>query len=290
MTNLRLHFGALILSLLLWGTSFPALKIALNTNPPVTIMFYRYLVSFAVMLIIFLYAFRQEWRALFRVESVFMLGLFNCAGSILQFAGIAKTTSTKSAVLSQLIILVVPLFAYYKLGERLNIRKIAAIMISIAGAIALSTKLDFSHLLSRSTVIGDAFVLSAVIFWALFIVYTRQLAMLLSTFLIGFANQAVTCMSSLGVIALTGEWRIDTPGLLLAIYLAIFTTIIPTLLYTYSLKEIDATTSAIFGPIELISALIFSFLLLKEHQTLSLIEILGAILILMSTYILYAHS
>ena len=285
MTRLDSHLGALIVSLLLWGTSFPALKIALNTNPPIAIMFCRYLVSFAMMLAIFLYAYRQEWRTLIRFKAVFLLGIFNWAGSILQFVGIAKTTSTKSAVLSQLMILVVPLFAYYILGERLNIRKIAAIILSIVGAIALSTKLDFSHLLSRDTVMGDAFVISAVIFWALFIVYTRQFTMLLSTFLIVFANQAATFASSLGAAALTGQWRIDTPGLLLAIYLAIFTTIIPTLLYTYSLKKIDATTSTILGPVELISALIFSFLLLNEHQTLSLIEIIGALLILISTYV-----
>jgi drug/metabolite transporter (DMT)-like permease len=285
MTHSRSHFWALMLSLLLWGTAFPALKIALNTNPPIGIMFYRYLVSFVVTLVIFLVAFRQEWRTLFRFKAVFLLGLFNFAGSILQFIGISKTTSTKSAVLSQLMILVVPLLAYYILGERLNIRKIAAIILSIVGAITLSTKLDFSHLLSRETVIGDAFVISAVVFWALFIVYTRQLTMFLSAFLIVFANQAATFASSLGAAALTWQWHIDTPGLLLAVYLAVFTTIIPTLLYTYSLKEIDATTSTILGPIELISALIFSFLLLNEHQTLSRVEIIGALLILISTYI-----
>lgn len=71
---------ALILSLLLWGTSFPAMKLAINANPPMVILFYRYLFAFVIAVFILLAKYRRQVGELFRCKQLFLLGVFNFLG------------------------------------------------------------------------------------------------------------------------------------------------------------------------------------------------------------------
>ena len=274
---------ALILSLLLWGTSFPAMKLAINANPPMVILFYRYLFAFVIAVFILLAKYRRQVGELFRCKQLFLLGVFNFLGSVLQFSGIAKTSSTKTAILTQLMVVVVPVFAYFLLKERLNLQKTLAIALSLAGAVMLSTNLDFSGLWQRSSVVGDTLNILAVFFWALFIVFTRKLTQRAAAFWLLLANVSVVFpLSGLAVVP-GGSFSITVSGIVLSLFLAVFCTVLPTLLYSFALRMIDATTSAIIGPIEIVSAVALSMVLLGERLTG--IGLLGTALIVVSIYI-----
>jgi drug/metabolite transporter (DMT)-like permease len=277
------HFWALVLSLLLWGLSFPALKIALRSNSPATILVYRYGFAFLVVLPYFLLRHRKEASILARNKVLFILGVSNWAGSILQFAGLQLTSSIKSAVLSQMTVVVVPLLALWVLGERLDWAKAAGIVLSIAGAVMLSTNLDFSRFSAGSSLAGDGLTVAAVVFWAIFVVYTRKLAQGLGVFWLLWANTLATFVLSLETALATDQLAIDRTGLWLALFLAVFCTILPTALYNYSLKVVDATSSAIIGPLETISAVFLSVLLLGEGFTST--GIAGSLLIVASVYL-----
>lgn len=282
------HFWALIGSLLLWGTSFPAMKYALLSNHPLAVMFFRYLFSFLLVLAVFVWRYRREIPALLRNRDLLLIGLFNFLGSALQFIGIQKTTSTKSAVLTQTIIVVVPLLAYFMIGERLNARKIAAMAFSLIGALFISTNLRFSGLLQHGTLVGDLLVLAAVVFWALFIVYTRKATQNLDSIHLLFPSQLVTMLFSALTAGVDGHVSCNAGGLAVALFLAVFCTIIPTTLYNYSLKVIDATTSSIIGPVELLTAMGISFAFLGDR--LSLVEGLGCLLIVVAVYLSIPHK
>ena len=274
---------ALILALVLWGSSFPAMKLAVNTNPPMVVLFYRYLFAFAIVFFIFLGKYREKAGELFTCKELFLLGVFNFLGSVLQFSGIAKTSSTKSAILTQLMVVVVPVFAYFLLKERISLQKVAAILLSLGGAILLSTNLNFTGLWQRSSVVGDLLNVLAVVFWALFIVYTRKLTQKRGAFWLLLANVSVVFpLSGLAVVP-GGSFSISLSGIAISLFLAVFCTILPTLLYNFALRAIDATTSAIIGPIEIVSAVVLSMVFLGERLTK--IGLVGAVLILGSIYI-----
>ncbi len=277
------HLLALLFALCLWGLSFPAMKLAINSNPPLALLFWRYLFSFLLVLVIFVYRFRGDIKPLLAHKGVFWLGLFNFCGSLLQFIGMAHTSSAKSAILTQLMIVLVPLFAYFLLRERVSRAQLAGIVLSLAGAVVLSTNLDFSGLGRRGTVFGDALTVLAVIFWALFIVFTRRLTQQTGTFWLLLGNVWLTCGLSTAAVLVVRPPAINSTGLLVALFLAVFCTILPTLLYSQALRLIDATTSAVIGPVEIISAVLVSYLLL--HEKLTWIGAAGALLILLSVYI-----
>ncbi|MDQ1352255.1 MAG: hypothetical protein QG657_2561 [Acidobacteriota bacterium] len=277
------HLLALVLSLLMWGTSFPAMKIALATNHPFSIIFYRFLFAFLVLIPFFAVRFKENIKIARENKELFILGVFNFLGMMLQLSGIKYTTSTKSVIITQLLLVVVCVLAYFILKEKLDGAKILGIIFSLVGAVILSTNLEFKGLLDKGTVKGDLLVLAAVFFWALFVIFTRKFTLRFGGFMVLFPSVAATCILSIPTVILSGKLPINTIGLLVSLYLAIFSSVIPTLLFNYALKELDAITSSIIGPVEVLSAALISYIFLGERLTL--LEMSGGFFVILSVYI-----
>jgi len=279
----RKHLIALVTALLLWGFSFPALKIALRTNSALAILFYRYLFSLLLILPWAVHSIRRH-KIDFRGHSRFLwLGLFNFAGSWLQFQGLKYTTAIKSAILTQLMVVVVPILAFFILAEKLDRSKAFALFLSLVGAVLISTELNWREAFTGGTVKGDLLTVAAILFWALFIVYTRRWANRAGVLPLLLGNYLGVQVLSTAAMTATGSFRIDSPGIWLALILAVISTILPTALYNFSLREIDANASTIIGPLEVVSGALLSMILL--HERLSLIGLLGALLVLGSIYL-----
>ncbi len=277
------HLLALILALQFWGTSFPAMKYAVATNHPFSIIFYRFIFAFVLLIPFFAIHFKKNLQVVRENKELFILGVFNFLGMVLQLTGIKYTTSTKSVIITQLLIVVVCVLAYFFLKERLDAGKILGIMFSLVGAVILSTNLQFEGLLDKGTVAGDLLTLAAVFFWALFIIFTRKFTLRFGGFMLLFPSVSATFLLSIPTVLFSGKLPINTSGLLISLYLAVFCTIIPTLLYNYALKELDAITSSIIGPVEVLSAALISYIFLGERLTL--LEMSGGLFVILSVYI-----
>lgn len=277
------HLLALILALQFWGTSFPAMKYAVATNHPFSIIFYRFIFAFVLLIPFFAIHFKKNLQVVRENKELLILGVFNFLGMVLQLTGIKYTTSTKSVIITQLLIVVVCVLAYFFLKERLDAGKILGIMFSLVGAVILSTNLQFEGLLEKGTVAGDLLTLAAVFFWALFIIFTRKFTLRFGGFMLLFPSVSATFLLSIPTVLLSGKLPINTSGLLISLYLAVFCTIIPTLLYNYALKELDAITSSIIGPVEVLSAALISYIFLGERLTL--LEMSGGLFVILSVYI-----
>jgi drug/metabolite transporter (DMT)-like permease len=277
------HLLALILALQFWGTSFPAMKYAVATNHPFSIIFYRFIFAFALLIPFFAIHFKKNIKIARENKELFILGIFNFLGMVLQLTGIKYTTSTKSVIITQLLIVVVCVLAYFFLKERLDAGKILGIIFSLVGAVILSTNLQFEGFLEKGTVAGDLLTLAAVFFWALFIIFTRKFTLRFGGFMLLFPSVSATFLLSIPTVLLSGKLSINTSGLLISLYLAVFCTIIPTLLYNYALKELDAITSSIIGPVEVLSAAMISYIFLGERLTL--LEMSGGLFVILSVYI-----
>jgi len=281
--NKHRHLLALIAALLLWGTSFPIMKYILATNHPFTILFYRFLFAFILLIPFFVLKFREYLPVIIRNKKLFILGILNFVGMGFQITGIKYTTSTKGVIIIQMLIVVVPILAYFFLKEKLDARKLTGIVFSFAGAIILSTNLQFEGLLNKGGILGDLLILGAVLTWGVFIILTRKFAMTFGAFLLLFPSVAATVFFAFPTVWVTRTMTVDAAGLWVSLLLAVFCTIIPTLLYNYALTVVDATTSTIINPIEILSAGFLGILFLGE--TLTPVELSGGILILLSVYI-----
>ncbi len=283
------HYIALISALTLWGLSFPAMKWVFSYDSPITIMFYRYLISFFFLIPFFFIKYKKYIKEIINKKSILWLGVFNFGGALLQLIGIEKTSSTKSTIITQMLIIIVPVFAFFFLKERINKNKLIAIIISFIGAIILSTGLNFNNIFDNSSVIGDVLVLISNFFWAFYIILTRKFTQNKSNFILLFSSLLAVVLIFTPITLIRNDIiKISDMGIIISLFLAFFCTILPTLLYNFSLRKIEASTSAIIGPIEIVSSILVSYIFLGERLTL--IEAIGGLLILVSFYMVILPS
>ena len=263
----------------LWGTSFPAIKIGLNYVDAYMFVFLRFflasIIMFSVLIIKRHHGFEFEKRRI-----VWLLGLTNGIAYLLQYVGMDYTTASKSSLLVNLSAIWVAILSSLILKERLGTRKTIGVVSGILGVFLITTNLNFRSL-GQGVIIGDLLVLLSGIVWAFFTVYSKKLVsdstemvqfiawVLLATMLplIPFLYFSTTAFLTLPIQA----W-------LAIAYTATFCWVIPYYLWLEGLKHISAVSSTIILLIEVIVALAISSALLNE--TLTLISGIGAILVL----------
>jgi drug/metabolite transporter (DMT)-like permease len=106
--RLRAHI-LMILVVIVWGTTFVLVKNALRDISPLLFNLLRMVLAFLVMAL----AYRKHWKHLTgrAWTSGAVVGLFLAMGYQFQTAGLARTTPSKSAFLTGLVVVLVPLLS-----------------------------------------------------------------------------------------------------------------------------------------------------------------------------------
>jgi drug/metabolite transporter (DMT)-like permease len=253
----------------LWGTSFPIIKIGLDTIDPFTFLFWRFLIScvtlVAVMLLLKKFQFKITDKKL-----VIFLGIANGSGYLLQYVGMPYTTAAKAALFINLSAMWVALLSPRLLGESFSRKKIVGVLFGLVGIVFVSTNLDFSGL-SGGQFVGDVMLLVAGVSWALFMVFNKKLIMGSTsavfqsmTWVLIFTLLTIAPFSILsgpGFFALSGwAWA----GI---VYTAIVCWVIPYYLWLEALKHLSASVSTVLLLSEVVVAVIASILVLREPIT-----------------------
>jgi drug/metabolite transporter (DMT)-like permease len=131
-------FLCLIGAVLLWGTSFAAMKTALAGFAPMAVVWIRMVLGTAVLLPFWhkvpkpVYR-RGDWKWLV------LLGLFEpCLYFLLEGFAINLTTSSQAGMVSAIVPLLVAAGAWLFLKERLPLPAIVGLVVSVGGVIVLS--------------------------------------------------------------------------------------------------------------------------------------------------------
>ncbi|HMY10771.1 MAG TPA: EamA family transporter, partial [Turneriella sp.] len=114
MRHLALPDLMLVLCTVIWGGTFPAAKIALQQISPWTVVSLRFMVAGSLFAAIY---YRQVVRADFRLMlRGVALGLFFFAGFSLQTFGLVFTSSSRSAFITEMLVIFIPLmyFVFYR--------------------------------------------------------------------------------------------------------------------------------------------------------------------------------
>ena len=266
---------------ILWGTSFPAIKIGLQYMDTYTFAFLRFLVALLAMF--FVTVFAKNFSFHFdKKRLILFIGLINGLSYLLQYIGMGVTTAAKASLFVNLSVVWVALLSPVLIKERLGGKKILGLTASLLGVVLMTTNLDFSSL-SQGTVIGDLLVISAGIGWAFFIVYNKPLVtdsknmMQSMTWILVFTLIPLIPTASFSV----GNFASLPLAAWLAIfYTAIFCWVIPYYFWWKGLKHISAVSSSVLLLTEVIVAVAISTLILGE--VLTVVSGVGALLIILA--------
>ncbi len=271
----------LFLSAVMWGSSYPVIKLGLNRGlSPIGFLGLRLFLA-TIIIIPFVYkeiGFKELWN-----KKMALLGLTNAGGFLFQYFGQKFISSNSAAIISNLIVIFVAILSFIFLKEKMNFRKIIGVFLSFLGLIIISN-LSFS---SFSANIGILIMLISPFMWAFFVILSKDISMggnfTKHLFPIYFYTFIFVLPFSL---AEGGDY--SNLSISLSLYLSIFCTIIPYFFFLKGLKYIQATTASIITSFQIFFSIIFSYIFLKE--TLSLNFIVGMILVFVSIYLVETNS
>lgn len=259
-----------ILAGVLWGTSFPIIKIGLTFIDPFAFVFWRFLVATVSLLVVMLLFKKLEFKMANKKLLIF-LGIANAAGYLLQYVGMNYTSAAKAALFINLSAIWVALLSPKLLGESFSRKKIAGVLFGLVGIVFVSTNMDFSTF-GEGQLIGDFMLVISGVAWALFMVYNKKLIMnsISATFqsmtwvllltLFTIAPFSVLSDSRFFDLTLTSWGAI--------FYTAIVCWVLPYYLWIEGLKHLSASTSTVLLLSEIVVAVILSILVLKEPVTI----------------------
>jgi drug/metabolite transporter (DMT)-like permease len=266
---------ALILISFIWGSTFVVVKGALSHVSPLLFLALRFMLATAVLGLVL----RRSVGGIYRAKPVLaggaIAGTFLFLGFVLQTVGLRYTTPSKSAFLTGLSIVMVPIFA--AVFERKPPGRSEVFGIALAGiGMALMT-------LHRDTLAiegGDLLTIGCAAAFAVHILLVGHLAPKL-----GFQALAIAQIATAALLSLGTFWWVETPavqwtrGLVAALVITgLFATALAFAVQAWAQQYTTPTRTALIFAAEPLFAWITSFLVAGE--TLSGRAAMGAVLIL----------
>src|SRR3989442_8065727 len=166
-------YGLVLLASVLWGTSFPGSKLTVGTVDPLFLTFARMAIGALLGLTVLAMMRRLDFRV-FREPLVWVLGLINAAGFELQNEGILLTTASKTALLVNVNVVVIPVLMVLFFREAMTRWKVTGILIGTFGVVVVATKLDPASL-AGGQFVGDVLVFVAGVVWAFYVVGAKKM-------------------------------------------------------------------------------------------------------------------
>jgi drug/metabolite transporter (DMT)-like permease len=167
---------ALLGACVLWAISFVATKIALEAAPPLTVVSLRLLVAAALFLPLLVLS--GSWRRVDSGRTLLELAGLSLLGAGLHYGfqtvGLQTTNASNASVYVATGPITIALLAVAFLGERLNARKLAGIVIAVAGVLVVMGPRTVLGFELAGSLKGDLLVLASIVMWACFTVLGKR--------------------------------------------------------------------------------------------------------------------
>ncbi|HWM53336.1 MAG TPA: DMT family transporter [Thermoplasmata archaeon] len=276
-------YGLLLLASVLWGTSFPGSKLTVGTVDPLFLTFARMAIG-ALLGLTVLGATRRLDLQVFRQPLVWVLGAINAIGFELQNEGILLTTASKTALLVNVNVVIIPVLMVLFFREAMTRMKVTGILIGTLGVIVVATKFDPTSL-TGGQFAGDVLVFVAGVVWAFYVVGAKKMVDRGGDYVALTAGILATTALLAAVPLFFVGWPLPTNGngWLGIAYLGLVPTFTPLMLYVASMRTISPTISGLLILMEVVVAAILSFILLQD--ALSTYTIAGGALILLGAFV-----
>ncbi|RPH33503.1 DMT family transporter [bacterium] len=265
--------AVLFTATLIWGSTFTGVKLILPEVPAVQMVFWRMAFASLVLLLI-------ARTKLFPIRGTALvkggiLGTLLFLGFVTQNVGMNYTTASKSAFITGMMVVFVPLLQFI-------VERRAPKVGNVRGVVIVSVGLWFLTSPAGSGFnVGDALTLSCAFLFGIYIVYldvvAHELTAMQLTFIQCATNAVLAFVGMLLFETVTFAWSGQTIAILA--YLTLFATVITTYTQTRYQKDTTPTRAAVIFSIEPLIASVIAYFVLGER--LGELGILGGALIIL---------
>ena len=269
---------------MVWGATFVLVKDALQDASPLLFNLLRMSLAFVALVIVNYRQLRSISR--YALFSGVIVGLFLAAGYQFQTAGLARTTPAKSAFITGLVVVFVPLFTIvpaFRSTDTPSPRWTTAIgaLLAFAGLLLLTTPPETSlQNLFVSIGTGDLLTLVCAVAFAGHLLALAHTSHRVPTGQLATLQIGVAALIMAITLPLGGKPHLSvTPRLLIALAVtSLLATAAAFTIQSWSQQYLPPTHTAILLTLEPVFACLTSYLVLHEH--LGRRSLLGATLIL----------
>lgn len=220
----------LLVSVLIWGSTFVAMKIALKEVTALQLVALRFSIGLPVLGIVLRakripFGFDRRDRAPLAMGSAILLVHFLVQPYALSLEG---STATNTGWIISFSPLGIALLSRFVLGERLSPGQVVGIALATLGVLLLVSKGDLENLAWLESR-GDWLIFGTAFTWALYTIATRDLSRRRSPLAVTFVVFLPLCLVSLAAVAagsdLSRFLRLSPPALASIVFLGVLGTL-----------------------------------------------------------------
>ena len=267
----------LLIVTIVWGLSFPLMKMVLEYLPAFAYLSFRFMLAAVILIVIF----HKKLRFITLRTVIFgsIIGLFMFAGMAFQVNGLFTTTASNSGFITGMNVVIVPVISAILLKKKPDRASLFGVIIAFTGLFFLSGGITFNFN------IGDLMTFLCSICWAFQIIFNDRFnaeeeAPLLAIMQVGFT----------GIVS-TGVWLtldfkpmvFDSTVIIILLVTAVLGTVLGFGGQVIAQKETTPTHTALIFTAEPVFAAMFAMIIPNvegKTETLGLISVIGCALIL----------
>jgi len=273
-------FLSLILAMLIWGSSFIALKATLNDTRPYTVIFLRMFFA-SLFFILFIKKFLQYKFTKRDIKLLLLLSLFEPSLYFMfEVNALRFTSASQAGIIASTMPIITAIFAGILLKELITRKLILGSLLSMIGVVILSTNANTtSH--ATNPLLGNLLELGAMTCGAAYTIIAKKLSSKFSALFITASQAFIGSVFFLPFFLyeyIQYGFHSSYSSMLWIVYLGIVVTLGGYGLYNFALSKIDASRAAIFINLIPIFSVILGYLVLQEK--LNSIQILASLLII----------
>jgi len=259
-------------------------RFALREFPPMQLTAVR--TAIAAIILVALWLGRRRRPALSRNDlfSLALLGIFGITLNQLLFAfGMQRTSVAHASLLSALAPIMVLLIAALIRQERITVRKLAGMLIAVAGVAILQMD-PGKHTIA--TMAGDVIILLSALAIAVYSVLGKQVTARHDIVTVNAVSYLAGLIALLPLLPPPPGFSyaaVSAAGWLSLLYMAVFPSVLGYLIYCYALTQMPASRVSAFAYLQPLLATILAVPMLGEPVTGSLAG--GGALVLLGVYV-----
>ena len=274
-------YGLIFLMIFFWSANYIIGKVALREFPPLLLSGVRITIAGLLMLPIY-WRGRKTHLDLRSIALLAGLGVLGVTLNQLCFVvGLGRTTVAHASIIVSLGPVLVLLIAASRRLEKLTARKLAGMLVAMAGVAALRLFQD-DETGRHASLFGDTFIFLSTLFFALFTVFGKPVtrrydASTVNTFAYGGGALALAPMT-IWQASIHPLSQFSATAWVCAFYMALCPSVLAYLIYYYALTHIEASRVASFSYLQPVFATAMAVFLLDERLTAAVVLAGAAIL------------
>lgn len=276
-----LGVGALVVAMMVWATSFVALKSAIGPLGPMSVIFFR--MFFASLC--FIYFIKQFTKLSFTKDDlkyIVIMTLFEpCMYFIFEAKALQNTSAAQAGIITSMMPLITAVGAGVVLKEVITRRVILGAVLAVAGAVWLSLSASSSES-AINPLLGNTLEFLAMVCGAGYAISARHLSAKFSPLFLTSIQAFIGALFFLPFAIYeynTMEMHITQSAFLWTLYLGVVVTLGGYGMFNFALGRIEASKASIYINLIPVFAVIVAYLFLGER--LKFVQFLASGVILM---------